>query len=290
MHRRGALRSAVGLAILALALPACGGSDWTIAAGKSLAWTTKTEAQASLFVLLYGVITVDEGGQGSVNATSADDYAVKATVDVAGRLGPCVTTTTNGATDTFVFTKCGAARGLAGIDGTLAATYALDDLSGNVIGVSFGGQGVDFGQTRQDLALAGGNAFPATAWSMPPENRYAFHLVDTAPPAANTENRDALLALTGDFSDHGCLDPAGSEQSPAGIASAHGFVSVDDGEAWTIDASAYHRCAGGCPAAGATIQVALGERVTVRFDGGATAHAENVTTGDAAELPLTCTP
>jgi hypothetical protein len=276
--------------MFALFLPACGGSDWTIAAEKSVAWTTKAEAQASLFVLLYGVITVVPGGQGSVGATSADDYAVKAMADVSARLGGCVATTTSGANDTYTFTKCGAARGLEGLDGKVAATYALDDLSGNLIGVTLTGQGVDLGSGKQDLALAGGNALPATAWSMPPENRYAFHLAETSPAATNNENRDALLALVGDFSDHGCLDPAGAEQAPSGITSAHGFVSVDESEAWTVDATAYHRCAGGCPAAGATIQAELGERVTVRFDGGATAHAENITTGESAELPLRCTP
>ncbi len=290
MSRRGPLRTAAATAILALLLPACGGSSWTIAAEKSVAWTTKTEAQASLFVLLYGVVTVDPDGPATINADSADEYAVRATTDVAERLGACVTTTTNGPSDTYAFTKCGAARGLDRIDGTVSATYARDDITGNVIGVSFTGRGVDLGAGAQDLALAGGNAFPATAWAMPPENRYAFHLAETSPPASNTEDRDALLALVGDFGDHGCHDPAGSEQSPAGISSAHGFVSVDDAEAWTIDATAYHRCAGGCPAAGATIQVELGERVTVRFDGGATAHAENVSTGDSAELPLICTP
>ena len=287
MDRQGARRVAATTAILALALPACGGSDWTVAAEKSVAWTTKTEAQASLFVLLYGVITDAPIG---INATSSEGYAAGAAADVLGRLGPCVATTTSGTKDTYTFTKCGGARGLERIDGTLAAAYALNDLSGEVIGVSFGGKGVDLGQISQDLALAGGNVFPATAWSMPPENRYAFHLAETSPPATNTENRDALLALVGDFSDHGCQDPAGKEQSPAGITTAHGFLSVDDGEAWTIDTTAYHRCGGGCPAAGATIQIELAERVTVRFDGGATAHAENITTGETTELSLACAP
>jgi hypothetical protein len=285
--RRGARSAAAAPAILALLLPACGGSEWTVAAEKSIAWTAKTEAQASLFVLLYGVATAGTSG---VNVTSSEDYAVAATADVAARLGPCVTTTTTGAKDTYTFASCGAARGLERVEGTIAATYALDDIGGDVIGVTFGGKAVDLGASSGDLALAGGNVFPANAWAMPPENRAAFHLAETSPPATNTENRDALITMIGDFSDHGCDDPKGLEQSPSGISAAHGFLSVDDAEAWTIDTSAYHRCAGGCPAAGATIQIELAERITVRFDGGATAHAENITTGDAAELPLGCTP
>lgn len=289
MNRLGAPRRAAATAILALALPACGGSDWTTAAEKSIAWTTKAEAQASLFVLLYGVITVPAGGA-TINATSTDDYATKAATDVTGRLGPCATTTTMGAEDRYTFTKCGGARGLDSVDGKLDATYDFGDVTGNMIAVSFAGQGVDLGAGPLDLALAGGNVFPGTMWSKPPENRTAFQVAETSPPASNTENRDALLALIGDFSDHGCQDPVGKEQSPAGITSAHGFVSVDDNEAWTINVAAYHRCAGKCPAAGATIQIDLGQQVLVTFDGTATAHASNATTGDTAELPLACAP
>jgi hypothetical protein len=287
-HRDRARRAAA--AILALALPACGGTDWTAAAEKSVAWTTKAEAQASLFALLYAVITVQPAGGATINATSADDYAVKAATDVVARLGACATTTTMGARDAYTFAHCSGARGLAAVDGKLDATYDSGDVTGTRIGVSFTGLGVDLGAGRLDLALAGGNAFPGIEWMMTPEKRAAFHLAETSPASTNAENRDALLDLVGDFGDHGCQDPAGHEQSPAGITSAHGFVSIDDQEAWTINVAAYHRCAGGCPAAGATIQIDLGEQVRVTFDGGATAHATNATTGDTAELPLACAP
>ncbi len=304
MSRSGAHLQAATTAIVALLLPACGGADWTAAAEKSVAWTKKAEAQASLFVLLYGVITVAAPGGATTNATSSDDYAVKATTDVIGRLGPCATTTTMGAKDAFTFTRCGGARGLGAVDGKLTATYDFGDTSGNAIAVSLDGQGIDLGLDTEidhdhdrdppagmlDLALAGGNVFPGTEWSTAPESRSAFHLAETSPPATNAENRDALLALIGDFSDHGCQDPVGKEQSPAGITSAHGFVSVDDHEAWTINVAGYHRCAGGCPAAGATIQIDLGEQVLVAFDGSATARASNNTTGATADLPLICTP
>lgn len=281
---------AAATAILALSLPACGGTDWTVAAEKSIAWTRKAESEASLFVLLYSVITVDTQGGATINATSADDYAIKAATDVVGRLGPCATTTTMGAKDAYTFARCGGARGLDALDGKVDATYDSGDVTGTMIAVSLSGQGVDLGAGPLDLALAGGNVFPGTAWSMSPESRAAFHLAETSPPSSNAENRDALLDLVGDFSDHGCHDPAGHEQSPSGITSAHGFVSVDDHEAWTINVAAYHRCAGGCPAAGATIQIDLGEQVRVTFDGGAVAHASNATTGDTAELPLACAP
>jgi hypothetical protein len=36
--------------------------------------------------------------------------------------------------------------------------------------------------------------------------------------------------------------------------------------------------------------VELGEKVSVAFDGTATAHAENLTTGDRMDLALACTP
>ena len=290
MSRESATRRAAVTALFALVLPACGGSDWTMAAEKSVAWTKKTEAEASLFALLYGVITVDTPGSGTINAASTTDYAVKAATDVVARFGPCVTTTTTGANDTYTFTTCSGARGLDLVDGKVGATYDFGDSSGNMIAVSFAGQGVDLGTGPLDLALAGGNLFPGTDWSKTPETRTRFHVADTSPPATNTENRDALLALEGDFADHGCMDPVGQEQSPAGITSARGFVSIDDGEAWTINVAAYHRCAGGCPAAGATIQIDLGEQVRVTFDGSATAHVTNTSTGDTAELPLACTP
>ena len=290
MSRLGAHRTAMAAALCALLLPACNGTSWTTAAEKSVAWATKAEAQASLFALLYGVITVETPGGGTINATSADDYAVKAATDVVARLGPCATTTTMGARDTFVFAKCSGARGLDTIDGKLDATYDSGDVTGDMIAVSLTERAIDLGAGPLDLALAGGNVFPGTSWSSAPENRAAFHLAETSPAATNSEDRDALLELIGDIGDHGCHDPSGQERSPAGITSAHGFVSVDDHEAWTINVAAYHRCAGGCPAAGATIQIDLGEQVLVTFDGSAMAHASNTTTGAAAELPLACTP
>ncbi len=290
MRRRGALVGAIVTALAAASLPACSSDDWTTSAEKAVIWARNAEADASLFVLLYGVATVPGPGSGGFNLTSSDDYAVAATTDVKARLGPCATTTTSDATDTYTFKQCQAARGIAAFDGTVTATYALDDLSGDTIGVTFTARGLRLGDQMRDLALAGGNAFPATAWSMPPANRVTFHLAETSPAASNAEDRDALLALVGDFTDHGCGAPAGHEQDPAGITAAHGLVSVDDAEAWTIDVSGYHRCAAACPAAGATIQVALGERVTLAFDGGAAAHATNETTGEKADVPLGCTP
>jgi hypothetical protein len=290
VRRRYALRGAIVTVLAAASLPACSSNDWTISAEKAAIWAQNAEADASLFVVLYGVATVPGPGPGGFNLASSDDYAVAATTDVKARLGSCATTTTSDATDTYTFTQCGAARGIAAFDGTVTATYALDDLSGDTIGVTFTARGLRLGDRTRDLALAGGNAFPAKTWSMSPGGRAAFHLAETAPPASNGENRDALLALDGDFTDHGCAAPAGHEQNPAGITAAHGLVSVDDAEAWTIDVSAYHRCAAACPAAGATIQVALGEQVTLAFDGGAAAHATNETTGEKADVPLGCTP
>lgn len=277
MSRRSGRLAATASAIIALLLPGCASTDWIAAAEKSIAWAAKTEAQASLFALLY------EGRDGS-HDTLPEDFAGSAAQDVQGRLPGCVAVQTAGPTVTYTFTACPAARGLDGLDGTVVATYDLNDMTADRVGVSFAGQGVRLGARTLDLALAGGNS-PAA-----PKDRFSFQLADTAPPATNTESRDALLALSGDFGDRGCGEAAGSEQSPAGLTAAHGFVGVDDAEAWTIDVSAYRRCGRACPVAGATIEVELAEKVRVVFDGTASAHAENVTTGDAADLPVACAP
>lgn len=290
MSLGGLLRAAAAPALFALLLPACSNTEWWIPAQKSVEWAYQAESQASVFALLYDVATLDPSGTGSLKVTSSDDYATSVAVDLEARFGSCLTTTTTGAKNTYAFASCGGAYGIGYFDGEVDATYHLDDINGDTIGVDFSIESFASRSGPVRVALAGGNAFPAATWSSVPENRLAFHLAEISPPVDNTQNRDAVLALTGQLTHPDCLSPVGKENDPAAITSAHGFISVDDAEAWTIDVKGFHRCGDGCPAAGGTIEVELGQKLLVLFDGTHAAHVSNLTTGEEVFVEAGCLP
>jgi hypothetical protein len=264
---------------LLLLLAGCSGTDWTVAAEKSLTWTTAAEGEAALFALLYG---------GRTDGGTDEAYADQAAAFVTTKLGPCVTVTTSEPVKTYTFKACGGLFGLQAIDGVVTASYSINDVTADRLDVVLSGSNVKLDGRTAPLALAGENAFPSNTWAADPARRSAFHLGDTDPPASNAEDRDALLALSGNYGRSDC--GLAAEQSPPSIDAANGLVAVDDGSAWTIAARGYRRCAGGCPAAGGSIQAELAYAVRVDFDGSASALATNLGTGETASLPLGCTP
>lgn len=273
----------MSLGAAALVLAGCHGSDLGLAAEQSLRWAWKVDDAAALSALLYA---------GSTHGHTPEEMVQLAIPAVTAALTPgCLAAPkVEGARVTYVFQACEGLEGSHGVralQGTVVASYTINDLSGDTLGLSLSTQGLTLNGTQGELSLAAGNVFPASSWATAPDKELAFHLADRSPPASASEDRDALLTFSGDHAvPEGC--EAGTK-SPPRIGAATGLARVDDGAAWTISAAGYARCGERCPLAG-TVRAQREIAIEITLDGSAAAQATDLGSGETLTVPLDCTP
>jgi hypothetical protein len=183
-------------------------------------------------------------------SATAPDLATAASTRVASRVQPasCLTTTTTGATVTYVFNNCTGPYGMVNVTGTVTAVYSRASTGG--VQVVLTGTGVKVNAAVIDLNST-------VKASQANGVKTADIVTDTSGtgPRGNSFTRNGTYTVTYDSTAE-CVTVAGTWTTKVGVRTSSTVVA------------GYRRCKGTCPAAGGTITNTTGRTVvTLSYDG-----------------------